>query len=145
MPRLLRALDGSTQLASRTPSPNGAGEGPFGVPILARAPSGGRALLRFPSRVPKLRRMNLRRRFVPALVLAALTLLAGVGCSSSYVITTTSGAKIITASKPKLIDSMYVYRDANGGTNRISKLRVRVVEPYSKEAAGRQLQAPQLK
>ena len=83
----------------------------------------------------------------PSVVLAfaACSLLLGSGCARSYIITTNSGAKVVTASKPKLVDSMYVYRDANGATNYISKLRVRVIEPYSKEAAGRNLQAPELK
>ena len=80
-----------------------------------------------------------------ALAWVSLTLVLGAGCSGRYIITTTSGAKIITTHKPKLVDSMYVYRDANGATNMISKLRVRVVEPYSKEAAGTMMKAPELK
>ena len=71
---------------------------------------------------------------------------AGVGCGGGrYVITTTSGAKIITATKPRLVDSNYVFKDANGATNRISTLRVRVVEPYSGKAAGTSLKVPELK
>lgn len=78
------------------------------------------------------------------LALTAVLAFAGAGCRSSYIITTTSGAKVVTASKPKLRESNYVYRDANGETVAISKLRVRAIEPYSKEAAGAVLKAPQL-
>ena len=85
------------------------------------------------------------RSFWSVLVLVSVTLVAGSGCSGRYIITTTSGAKIITPRKPKLVDSMYVYRDANGATNMISKLRVRVVEPYSREAAGTMMKVPELK
>ncbi len=83
--------------------------------------------------------------FAASLAAAVLALGLGAGCARSYIITTNTGAKVVTASKPKLVESMYVYRDANGATNYISKLRVRVIEPYSKEAAGRSLQAPELK
>jgi|GEM_PF-1939451 len=82
------------------------------------------------------------RRF--ALLALAATVLAG-GCSGRYVITTTNGSKIITPSKPKRIESKYVYKDGNGKVVEIPAMRVRVIEPYSKEAAGVQTLSPELK
>ncbi len=82
-------------------------------------------------------------RAFPVLVLALI--LAATGCGGGrYVITTTSGAKVITATRPRLVDSNYVFKDALGNTNRISTLRVRVVEPYSPKAAGTSLKVPEL-
>jgi hypothetical protein len=51
--------------------------------------------------------------------------------------------KIITPRKPKHVDGKYVYKD---GTNlvEISAMRVRVIEPYSKKAAGGQVRVPEL-
>lgn len=79
------------------------------------------------------------------LALATTTLTSLSGCAQRYVITTTSGHKVITASKPKLVQSRYVYKDANGRTNELSILRVRAVEPYSKEAMGSPLKVPELR
>lgn len=79
--------------------------------------------------------------------LAALILgcaLIGTGCSGRYLITTTSGAKIVTANKPRLVQSKYVYKDGSGQVMEISSMRVRVIEPYSKKAAGKTLQRPEL-
>ncbi len=82
---------------------------------------------------------------VGLVVLALVGVLVGTtGCDRRYVITTTGGAKIVTASKPKLVQSRYIYRDANGRTNEISTMRVRVVEPYSSEAEGVQRRVPEL-
>lgn len=80
-------------------------------------------------------------------VLAALALLASLaaGCSGRYVITTTNGSKIVTTRKPKLVDSKYVFKDGYGRTNEIPAMRVRVIEPYSKEAAGQLPRNPDLK
>ncbi len=71
-----------------------------------------------------------------ALLIALATLSLLTGCSGRYVITTTNGAKIITPSKPKRVESKYVYKDGNGQIIEIPAMRVRVIEPYSKEAAG---------
>lgn len=78
-------------------------------------------------------------------LLALLVLGLTAGCSNRYIITTVHGTKIITASKPKLVESKYVYKDATGQKVEISTMRVRVIEPYSKEAAGRQLSMPELR
>ncbi|MCC7376289.1 MAG: YgdI/YgdR family lipoprotein [Verrucomicrobiales bacterium] len=77
-----------------------------------------------------------------ALLLGAV--LSTAGCSGRYIITTTSGAKIVTANKPKLVQSKYVYKDGSGQVVEISTMRVRVIEPYSKRSAGRQLSRPEL-
>ncbi len=73
-----------------------------------------------------------------------LVVTSTTGCARRYVITTIGGGKIITASKPKAVESKYVYRDASGQAVEISKLRVRMIEPYSKKAAGRQTSIPEL-
>lgn len=56
-------------------------------------------------------------------------LLAGAGCRTSYVIETSSGARIVTATKPRFVDGFYVYKDARGDEQRISKMRVREIGP----------------
>lgn len=78
-------------------------------------------------------------------VLVGMILTTSSGCARRYVITTTSGAKVVTASKPRLVESRYVYKDANGQTMEISVLRVRVIEPYSKEAEGRGILLPEVR
>lgn len=78
------------------------------------------------------------------LVMGLIVALAAGGCARRYIITTTTGAKIVTPRKPKSVENKYVYKDANGQTVEISKLRVRVIEPYSEKAAGRQLSIPEL-
>jgi hypothetical protein len=90
--------------------------------------------------------MNLR--FSRLLLTVAVVLAAAsglTGCSQRYIITTTSGAKVITATKPKLVQSRYVYKDGSGRTNELSTLRVRSVEPYSKEALGSPMKVPELR
>lgn len=82
------------------------------------------------------------RGFLTAVLLAAVV---GSGCSGRYVITTTGGSKIVTNRKPKRVDSKYVFKDANGRTNEIPVMRVRVIEPYSKEAAGTLPRDPELR
>lgn len=77
-------------------------------------------------------------------LLAGLVLLAA-GCSSRYIITTNNGTKIVTQSKPKRVESLFVYRGADGQSNAISVLRVRAIEPYSKASLGIQPKAPELK
>lgn len=78
------------------------------------------------------------------LVWLGLVLVVSSGCARRYVITTTSGAKVVTASKPRLVESRYVYKDAHGEKMEISVLRVRVIEPYSKEAEGRGILRPEV-
>ncbi|MCC6235516.1 MAG: YgdI/YgdR family lipoprotein [Verrucomicrobiales bacterium] len=96
------------------------------------------------SPLPPLPRRALALRLVAPL-LAALVLLPAAGCGRRYVITTTTGSRIVTASKPKQVQSKFVYRDASGEKVEISAMRVRLIEPYSKKHAGPQLSVPDLK
>lgn len=90
--------------------------------------------------------MNLRFSRLLLTLAVVLTAASGLtGCSQRYIITTTSGAKVITSSKPKLVQSRYVYKDGTGRTNELSTLRVRSVEPYSKEALGSPMKVPELR
>jgi hypothetical protein len=74
------------------------------------------------------------------ILLCCVAVALGSGCARRYVITTTTGNKVVTASKPRLVESRYIYKDATGETVEISALRVRLIEPYSKEAAEPRLQ-----
>jgi hypothetical protein len=66
----------------------------------------------------------------PALVLL-IGALALVGCSSPYNVKLTNGTTITTASKPKLKDGVYYFKDADGSTNFIPAGRVREIQPAS--------------
>jgi hypothetical protein len=77
----------------------------------------------------------------------ALLLAVGIattGCAQRYLIVKTDGTRLITASRPKLVESKYVYRDATGQVVEVPKMRVRLIEPYSEKAAGVQRQLPDL-
>ncbi len=78
-----------------------------------------------------------------ALILAGTLL--GAGCANRYLITTTDGMKLVTASKPKRVQDWFVYKDATGTNVYINAMRVRVIEPYSSKAAGKPLTAPDLR
>ncbi len=80
----------------------------------------------------------------PSLAALALVLLLAAGCANRYVITLTNGTRVVTASKPRLVDSRYVYKDANGQEVSINAMRVRLIEPYSREAARPQLMVPEI-
>ena len=59
------------------------------------------------------------------------------GCASShYVITLTSGYRIVAASKPKLDTEhlAFVYKDLNGRSNSIPSVRVRAIVPASSQS-----------
>jgi hypothetical protein len=60
------------------------------------------------------------------LFLAALT-----GCARQYVIKKSNGVKIVTASKPKLKNGFYTFKDAAGNQNRVSQNQVLLIEPAS--------------
>jgi hypothetical protein len=60
------------------------------------------------------------------LFLAALT-----GCARQYVIKLGNGMKVTTASKPKLKNGYYTFKDAAGNENRVSQNRVLEIEPAS--------------
>jgi hypothetical protein len=67
--------------------------------------------------------------------LALLLLLAWAvalsGCSHQYVMTLSNRSKIVTASKPKLENGFYVYKDARGDKHSVSQARVIEIAPAS--------------
>jgi Bacterial protein of unknown function (DUF903) len=70
---------------------------------------------------------RLLRLALPALLLAA------PGCGTSYVIQTTSGSKIITATRPREREGFYVWKDARGDEQSISRMRVSEIWPATRE------------
>lgn len=66
---------------------------------------------------------------------AALPLLIGLvaltGCAHHYVLRLTNGEEITTATKPRLKDGVYVFKDAKGEEHFVPPARVREVAPAS--------------
>ena len=66
---------------------------------------------------------------------AALPLLIGLialtGCAHRYVMKLNNGMEITTASKPKLKESVYQFKDAKGEEHFVPLTRVREVAPAS--------------
>ena len=62
-------------------------------------------------------------------MLLALALCAG--CARHYVITLNNGTQLLTASKPKLVRSNYVFKDARGQQVSVPSGRVREIAPAS--------------
>ena len=62
-------------------------------------------------------------------MLVGLSILTG--CAHNYVMTLTNGSQIITASKPRLERSSYVYKDAKGRDCFVPAGRVREIAPAS--------------
>ncbi|HMO65646.1 MAG TPA: YgdI/YgdR family lipoprotein [Verrucomicrobiota bacterium] len=62
-----------------------------------------------------------------------LVLLAAAGCRTNYVIETTGGSKILTASRPREREGFYVWKDARGDEQQISRMRVREIWPATRE------------
>jgi hypothetical protein len=62
-------------------------------------------------------------------LLAAVIVLCG--CSHSYVMKMTNNTRIVSASKPKLKNGVYVYKDAKGNEHFISQGRISEIEPLS--------------
>jgi hypothetical protein len=60
-----------------------------------------------------------------------IALIALTGCAHHYVMTLTSGAEITTASKPKLKDGVYHFKDAKGEEHFLPATRVREIAPAS--------------
>ena len=62
-------------------------------------------------------------------LLFALFLLAG--CAHHYVMKLDNGIEVVTASKPKLKEGTYTYKDAKGQEHFVAAGRVREVAPAS--------------
>jgi len=66
---------------------------------------------------------------------AAWVLLVGLsvltGCAHNYVMTLNNGSQIITATKPRLERSSYIYKDAKGRDCFVPAGRVREITPAS--------------
>ena len=60
-----------------------------------------------------------------------LSLAVLTGCARQYVIKKSNGVKIVTASKPKLKNGFYTFKDAAGNQNRVSQNQVLLIEPAS--------------
>jgi hypothetical protein len=60
-----------------------------------------------------------------------ISLIALTGCARHYVMRLNNGAEITTASKPRLRDGNYCFKDARGEEHFISVGRVREVAPAS--------------
>lgn len=65
------------------------------------------------------------------LFVLAVCLAVCCGCARSYVMTLTNGARITTASKPKLQQGSYVFKDAQGRDSYVPAGRVREITPAS--------------
>ena len=60
-----------------------------------------------------------------------LSLAALTGCARQYVIKKSNGTRITTASKPKLKNGYYAFKDAAGNEHRVSQNQVLEIEPAS--------------
>jgi hypothetical protein len=78
---------------------------------------------------------------------AALPLLIGLialtGCAHQYIMRLNNGAEITTASKPKLKEGVYYFKDAKGEQHDVAAARVREVAPAS--VAAKETSAKRLK
>ncbi len=64
-----------------------------------------------------------------ACALSLLMALCLCGCARSYVITLHNGTRLTAASKPRLKEGYYVFKDARGNPASVSAGRVREVAP----------------
>ena len=64
-------------------------------------------------------------------LLLLLSVAALSGCARQYVMRLSNGTRVTTASKPKLKNGYYTFKDAAGNPNKISQNRVLEIEPAS--------------
>lgn len=73
--------------------------------------------------------------FLPMKNYPVLIMLIGslvlAGCARNYVITMNNGRTVTSASKPKLVEGNYVFKDANGAPAYVPAGRVREIAPAS--------------
>ena len=60
-----------------------------------------------------------------------IALIALTGCAHHYVMRLTNGGEITTASKPKLKEGIYYFKDAKGEEQAVAAARVREIAPGS--------------
>jgi hypothetical protein len=66
-----------------------------------------------------------------AVLVALIGLIALTGCAHQYVMKLNGGAQITTASKPKLKEGIYYFKDAKGEEHAVAAARVREIAPAS--------------
>ena len=70
-------------------------------------------------------------RFLKLIVPLLLATLMFSGCARNYVITLNNGSMITAASKPKLKDNRYIYRNLEGGNSYVPAITVSRIAPAS--------------
>jgi hypothetical protein len=66
-----------------------------------------------------------------AVLVALIGLIALTGCAHHYVMKLNGGAQVTTASKPKLKEGIYYFKDAKGEEHVVAAARVREIAPAS--------------
>ena len=77
------------------------------------------------------------------LAISLIGWIAVCGCARSYVITLDNGRHITTASKPKLKDGHYVFKDGSGRDAYVGEGRVREIVPASMAKEEKEMFNPQ--
>ena len=72
----------------------------------------------------------MKKNFWPGLII----LIALTGCANHYVLKLTNGSEITTASKPRLKEGNWSFKDAKGEKHFVPEARVREVAPASTAA-----------
>jgi hypothetical protein len=83
----------------------------------------------------------MKRLLVPLLVCLAIL----CGCASQYVMRLNNGSHILTASKPRLKNGAYFFKDAKGQEVSVPQGRVIQIEPVSMAREEAKAQAQQMK
>jgi hypothetical protein len=68
-------------------------------------------------------------------LVVVLSTLALTGCSRHYAMTMTNGSRIVTASKPKLKNGSYFFKNAEGKEVVVPAGRVRQITPASSSSS----------